>query len=118
MGIESIENVVREPITVELSEDYNVKWTKEKIQFPDAKYSFELYKGVEDGGSLVFFIKEIRDNLDTGYLLDVKLSFDFGDNEDDFALLSETYHVETIEQGFVLSEKINKAFARLYEKSE
>ena len=60
MGIESIENVVREPITVELSEDYNVKWTKEKIQFPDAKYSFELYKGVEDGGSLVFFIKEIN----------------------------------------------------------
>ena len=117
MNFENIENLNTEPVAIELSEEYNIKWTKQRIQLPDANYSFELYKGVEDGASLGFFIKEIRDRIDTGYTLDVKLIFDFGDSEDEFAVLSETYHVETIEQGFETAEKINAAFARLYEKS-
>jgi hypothetical protein len=44
------------------------------------------------------------------YKLDVSLYFSFGEGEDDFTILSDQYVVETIEEGFELSEKINEAF--------
>jgi len=116
MGISDIENVSTTAETVELDGDYSIAWTKERVQILDANYSFEFYKGSEDGGSLVFYMKESKEESDPGYYLDVRLSFDVDDN--DFALLSERYNVETLEHGFELAEKINSAFARLYERGE
>ena len=101
-------NVKEVPVGVELPDSYLVKWTKAKIQFPDAKYSFEDYRGFQNSGSVVFHMRRSEDP--SCYKLDVSLHFEFGEGEDDFTILSDQYVVETIEEGFELSEKINKAF--------
>lgn len=101
-------NVKEVPVGVELPDSYLVKWTKAKIQFPDAKYSFEDYRGFQNSGSVVFHMRRSEDP--SCYKLDVSLHFEFGEDEDDFTILSDQYTVETIEEGFELSEKINKAF--------
>ena len=101
-------NVEEVPVEVELPDSYLVKWTKVKVQFPDAKYSFEDYRGFQNSGSIVFHMRRSEDP--SVYKLDVSLYFEFGEGEDDFTILSDQYVVETIEEGFELSEKINEAF--------
>lgn len=101
-------NIKEVPVEVELPDSYFVKWTKIKVQFPDAQYSFEDYRGFENSESVIFHMRRSEDP--SCYKLDVSLHFEFGEGEDDFTILSDQYVVETIQEGFELSEKINKAF--------
>ena len=109
MGIADFTNRLDESsIVVDLPENYLVKWTKQKIQHPDAKCSFIRYVGHQGKGSVAFFMKESDDN--SSNKLDVRLCIDFGDGDDDFTILSDQFILDTLEEGFELAEKINKAF--------
>jgi hypothetical protein len=109
MGIaDFIDRLDETPMAVDLPEHYLVKWTKQKIQYPDAKCSFIQYVGNQEKGNITFFMKESDDS--SYNKLDIKLCIDFGDGDDDFTILSDHFILNTQEECFELAEKINKAF--------
>ncbi len=104
------------PVVVDLPENYLVKWIKQRVQYPDAKCSFVDYVGHEGAGTVTFFMRESDDR--SYYKLDAKICIDFGDDDDDFAILSDQFVLDTLEEGFELAEKINIAFNNKYKKGK